>query len=144
MRTPRFAMPVMAGALLLSAAVRADTTGSTVTSGQLLEQNRLQADDFGRGISTEAGDKQRNQMRSLQDGSSNGTAAKTSQQPRSREQVHNRERSYQSGGSGTRYGQGYESRGGRGGYGAGSGGSGRSRTGSSGSSRSGGKSGGRR
>jgi hypothetical protein len=83
-------------------------------------------------------------MRSLQDGSSNGTAAKTSQQPRSREQVHNRERSYQSGGSGTRYGQGYESRGGSGGYGTGSVGSGRSGAGSGSSGRSGGQGGGKR
>ena len=136
MRTPRFAMPVMAGALLLSAAVRADAADSTVTSGQLLEQSRQQADDFGHGLSTDAGDKQRTQMRSMQDGSYNGTAVQTRQQTRMQEELHNREHSYQGGGSGTRYGQGYESRSGRGGYGAGSGGSGRSVSGSGGSGRS--------
>jgi hypothetical protein len=147
MRTPRFAMPVMAGALLLSAAAQADDADSTVSSGQLREQSRLFAVDDGRGFSTEDGVNQRNRvwsMQGVQDGSYTGTPVQTRQQPRMQEELHNREHSYQGGGSGTRYGQGYESRGGRGGYGAGSGGSGRSRTGSSGSSRSGGKSGGRR
>ena len=143
MRTPRFAMLVM-----LSVAVRAAAADSTVTSGQLLEQSRQQADDFGRGLSTDAGDKQRTQMRRIQDGSYNGTAVQTRQQTRqqtsAQEELHNPEQSDQVGDSGTRYGQGYESRGGRGGYGAGSGGSGRSRTGSVGSGRSGRQGGGRR
>jgi len=131
MNTTRLAIPVIAGTLLLSAAVQADEADGTVTSGQLLEQSRLQAADFGRGLTTEDMADQRNRvwsMQGVQDGSYTGTAVQTRQQTRTQEQqrLQNREHSYQGDGSGSRYGQGYESRGGNGGYGTGSGGSGRS------------------
>ena len=131
METVRLTILGMAGALLLSTVVQADEADSTVTSGQLLDQSRLRASGYGRGLTTDDTADQRNlvwSMQGAQDGNYNGTAVQTRQQTRTQEQqrLQNREHSYQSDGSGSRYGQGYESRGGNGGYGTGSGGSGRS------------------
>jgi hypothetical protein len=154
MKATRLAVLGMSGALLLSTAVQADAADSTVTSGQLLERSRLHAADYGRGLPTGDAVTQRNRvqgMQGVQDGSYNGTPLQTRQQTRTQEQSHNREHTYQGDSSGSRYGQGYESRGGNGGYGAGSSVSGHSRSGSGGSGsgsggsgRSGGKGGGRR
>ena len=137
MKSTRLTVLGMSGALMLSAAVQVDAAGSTVTSGQLLEQSRLHAADYGSGLPTDDAVTRRNRVQSMQgaqDGSYSGTAVQTRQQTRTQEQVHNGEHTYQGSGSGSRYGQGYESRSGNGGYGSGSGGSGRS----------GGKGGGRR
>ncbi|HBE93505.1 MAG TPA: hypothetical protein DDW55_13690 [Gammaproteobacteria bacterium] len=141
MKATRLTVLGMSGALLLSTAMQADAADSTVTSGQLLERSRLHAADYGRGLPTGDAATQRNRVQGMQDGSYNGTPLQTRQQTRTQEQSRNREHTYQGGSSGSRYGQGYESRGGNGGYGAGSDGSG---SGSGGSGRSGGKGGGRR
>jgi len=131
METARLIILGMAGALLLSTVVQAEEADSTVTSGKLLDQSRLRASGYGSGLTTDDTADQRNRvwsMQGAQDGSYNGTAVQTRQQTRTQEQqrLQNREHSYQGDGSGSRYGQGYESRGGNGGYGTGSGGSGRS------------------
>ena len=147
METVRLTILGMAGALLLSTVVQADEADSTVTSGQLLDQSRLRASDYGRGLTTDDTADQRNLvwgMQGAQDGNYNGTAVQTRQQTRTKEQLHGREHTHQEDGSGSRYGQGYESRGGNGGYGAGSSGSGRSGSGSGSPGRAGGQGGGRR
>jgi len=147
MKTTRLIVLSMSGAFLLSIVVQAGAAGSTVTSGQLLEQSRLHAADYGRSEPTGDTATRRNWMQRTQvsqDGSYNGTPVQARQQTRTQEQLRNREHTYQGGNSGSRYGQGYESRSGNGGYKAGSSGSGRSGSGSGGSGRSGGKGGGRR
>lgn len=123
----------MVGTLLLGAATQAAAADSNITAEQLLEQSRLLAMD---------------------DDRYSGAAVQNTQQTRAQE--HNRMRkgepAYQGGGSGSRYGQGYESRGGSGAGHGGSGsvsggnksGSGGNRSGSGGAGRSGGQGGGGR
>lgn len=71
-------------------------------------------------------------MQSAREGNYSGSSVQNTQQTRTQQQkrLHQGEPAYQGGGSGSRYGQGYESRGGSGagysGSGSGSGGAGRS------------------
>lgn len=83
----------------------------------------------------------------VRDGSYSGSSVQNTQQTRAQEQkrLHQGAPAYQGGASGSRYGQGYESRGGSGaGYGGSGSVSGGNRSGSGGAGRSGGQGGGGR
>ena len=75
METARLIILGMAGALLLSTVVQAEEADSTVTSGKLLDQSRLRASGYGRGLTTDDTADQRNlvwSMQGAQDGNYNG------------------------------------------------------------------------
>jgi hypothetical protein len=124
MQTKIFIALGMTAAILAgSGNVLAADDSASATAARTEEQTRMQTPDTGTLNELD----QRNRIWSMQgatDGSYTGDAETNKVQTRTQEQV--RSRTYQGTGTGSRYGQGYESRQGGGGFGGAPGGSSRS------------------